>query len=459
MSKESFDEEENDMKCNWEGEEQGEREDDLGNQEDSDIFVCNIGYDFYDDTDEEISKGDAEIRLRTEEFLIKPKLDTVLEIRYREIIGIIKHNYRIEIQLVSKEWLVLREAGYLFDALFKTLFRLRNDLMLGDIMAKENKCLYIEGEYSYHGDNLKFRSGECEIHLYQSSLIIICENGEYLKLPITAMANIAQGNWRIDITTDMDEKLTLLRLGPKYDLLCSGLSRAIAQQSMKTQEFLKECFPKIEASVIRKLARVMKDGKAVRRGEIQRISHQLWQQIEERIYSLGAGMEYEFLKAQCQQDKIAIGVKQGLMGQLTGQYIWFLAPIYDTDKRRPGNVVALGSASSEQGGRATYFFKMVRDELYLSCRNMEELNNLADLFIKKIIYCLQVTDFRREPLYLSQDKLNHPQYIKYRIAIDKIPALRTLREDFLGRVVHRNENQWLEGVKDILNKSKKEEGR
>lgn len=49
--------------------------------------------------------------------------------------------------------------------------------------------------------------------------------------------------------------------------------------------------------------------------------------MESKIAYAGLNESYRFLKGLARQDKIAVGFKRGLMGDLTGEYVWFLIPI------------------------------------------------------------------------------------------------------------------------------------
>ena len=59
-------------------------------------------------------------------------------------------------------------------------------------------------------------------------------------------------------------------------------------------------------------------------------------------------------------------------------------------------------------------------------------------------------NFRREPIYLPDEKLDEPEYWRYRFSIQKLPALQTLRQLFIGRVIHSSTEQWQKDVMDLL---------
>lgn len=194
----------------------------------------------------------------------------------------------------------------------------------------------------------------------------------------------------------------------------------------------------------------MREGKAARRIDIESISPELWETLEKRVDLLGIKEEYDYLKSLSKQDKICIGLKRGLMGDLTGEYLWFLIPIYGTDTKKPGNAVAMEASTGEDGGKATYFFRMLSRRDYPNYTNIEDLNNVINDLITTINKCMLEINFRREPIYLSDDRLEEPRYSRYWYAVKRMPSLRTLRRLFIGRVSHLSPEQWRSDVMDLL---------
>ena len=59
-------------------------------------------------------------------------------------------------------------------------------------------------------------------------------------------------------------------------------------------------------------------------------------------------------------------------------------------------------------------------------------------------------NFRREPIYIEDEKLYEPDNVKYRFAISKIAELREIREKFIGRAIHLSFNSWKAGIESLL---------
>ena len=97
-----------------------------------------------------------------------------------------------------------------------------------------------------------------------------------------------------------------------------------------------------------------------------------------------------YLKSLSKSGEIFVGIKRDLMGDLTGEYIWFLMPI---SSQKGGNFFVMEAGSTiESGGKATYLFKMP---------TQEDIESLAQKFNS----CMLAINFRREPIYLKDEDL------------------------------------------------------
>ncbi len=106
--------------------------------------------------------------------------------------------------------------------------------------------------------------------------------------------------------------------------------------------------------------------------------------------------------------------------------------------------------TGEKGAKATYFFRITGRDRYKNYKDIKEIDILTDEFIKKLNKAMLAINFRREPIYLSDEKLKEPQYLKYQYAMAKIPAISELRELFISRVIHSSSEQWKKDAEDLL---------
>ncbi len=98
---------------------------------------------------------------------------------------------------------------------------------------------------------------------------------------------------------------------------------------------------------------------------------------------------------------------------------------------------------------ATYFFRETGRKEYPQTKD-EDLTKEIDSFIKNINRSMIEINFRREPIYLTENQLDGTEYTQYRFAISKIASLKNLRDQFIGRVIHASQKQWKNDVTSLL---------
>ncbi|HEY5501462.1 MAG TPA: hypothetical protein VIK09_05730, partial [Candidatus Humimicrobiaceae bacterium] len=95
-------------------------------------------------------------------------------------------------------------------------------------------------------------------------------------------------------------------------------------------------------------------------------------------------------------------------------------------------------------------FKILNRADYLIPENLQGLEAEVEKLIKKINKAMISINFRREPIYIEDEKLYEPDNVKYRFAISKIAELREIREKFIGRAIHISFNSWKTGIEKLL---------
>ncbi len=399
----------------------------------------------------ELESGRAEAEIAEEQISITPRPGRAIAISYRDIESITREDYQVEISLRPDDKLVLSKLGNQFDPFYRNAVAGRNETILRDLLMYESlRKGGFQGRVEYNSDGAISRDLEnCELRLYETALVILPDNGELVRIPYSFISLIKEENYSLYIETEPGESLEISRLGRQYDPFTRDLHAAMEELDLRAQALLKELAPGQGPLVLRKAALLLKDGRAAKKAELDLISTELWPEMENKLAAAGIKDEYDFLRPHSSQDKIAVGLKRGLMGELTGEYIWFMIPLYDLDITG-GNAVAVEASSGEGGGRATYFFRIAPRNEYRTLRASGELEHLADQFLLEINRCMLLINFRREPIYISEARMAEPRFEKYRYAVNKIPSLQLLRERFIGRIFHRSSEQWSADVLELL---------
>jgi hypothetical protein len=398
-----------------------------------------------------LGSNEGKARLDERTLTLQPTLGKGREIPYFEVMEINEGDYKITLKLGISEEVTMTQLGYEYENFLKNLYRLRGELLLRYMLMDEG-CIAtdIEANYQYVDPNARRQEGACEARVYESAVVVLPEKADPIRIPLCYLRNSQRDEYTYSLSADVGEVLTLSQMGEKTDFFERSLSKALAGVETRSQGLLSALESGVDPAVVRSAAMLLGDGKAASGKEMQTISIQLWRELEKKLRVAGIGDEYDYLKALSNPREIRIGVKRGLMGDRTGEYVWFMAPIYSSDPSLPGNAVVLEAASDEGSGRATYLFRIMDRREYKTGVPKAQLEDRVGSFLHLVNRCLVEINFRREPIYLSEESLMEPDYERYLYAAKRLAGLRILRENFLGRVAHSSPEKWRSEISAIL---------
>ena len=441
-----------------------------------------VNYRLYDDLSNLKSEGEARATFDEQYLTLTVMFGEPMLFMYTDIVGISDYDYKIDLFLTSKEKLNLWGLGYQYEDFLFQLYKFRNELMLKYLLMEES-LLQAGFEAQFTQLDLKgqsTQSGNCEARLYDTALVILPQKSEPVRFPYCYIINVSKQDYKLVITNEFLDKIEFTNLGQNFDPFAKALSDSINKMILRTQQNIKELIPEATPIVINKLASLMKDGRAAKRKEIEMQSLDFWRRLTKKIDEASITAGYEFLNGLAAKDQVCVGVKRGLMGALTGTYIWMLFPLLTPGTNRLSNTIALEAfnteenaedegntskdADTEEGGDinqkptdrqkpattgATYFYRVTGRKEY-SLMKDEDLAEDLESFVKDINRSMIEINFRREPIYLTDYQLESTEYTQYRFAITKIPSLKTLRDRFVGRVIHSSQEQWKADVTNLL---------
>lgn len=376
------------------------------------------------------------------------------EARYislRDILGLNASNYVVSLDLSSSEQLVISQLGRNFENFQRELAHSVSELTLSDLLMEEP--LKMGGLHAFyhqrHEAGADKRSGNCEMRLYQTALVIIPELDLPTRLPYSQIVSAIRDNYRLIVTHEDGSSFVLEQMGRDLDPLRDTLLELKQTISLDVQALIKQMMPSADLKSLGLLSGLLKEGRAARRVDIESVGVELWQELEMRLENSEAGDAYRFLKDLGQKQEVCLGIKRGLMSE-EGYYLWFMVPVFSDDTSKPGNVVFMEAVSTEGQSRATYAFRMVRRGDYAKIKTMSELKEQMNQFVQTINRSLISINFRREPIYLTKEMLAFPRYQKYFYSIARLPELRSLRDLYIGRIIHSSSEQWQEDVKGLI---------
>ena len=410
---------------------------------------------FLDEKEKEISSGKAEISFNAISIKLRPETGESIMFSFRDIATFEPADYKVRISLATGEAVLLSELGYKYEDFLRLFNKNRNALIIKDLLMSESlKKAGVESEYEYFSEEGRsLQKGNCEVILYDTALVVVPEKAELARIPYAEITGFSAGDHEFTVKTEFDGKYVFSKMGRQTDPFNRKFSDIQNDLSERVQEAIKSIFPEAGPSVLRKAAGFFKDGKAAKKCDVFGISPELWKRFEEKIGETELKEEYAFLKSLARQEKICVGMKKELANASGGgEDIWYLIPVYGLDGKTGGNAIAMESITStaEGKGKATYFFKIAPRKDLEKFKTEAAFDKQVDLVITAINRCMLAINFRRQPIFLPDAKLNEPKYEKYKFAIQKIPGLKILRSYFIGRVVHIEDTQWQNDVKSLL---------
>jgi hypothetical protein len=303
-----------------------------------------------------------------------------------------------------------------------------------------------------------------EIRLFEDMLLVIPERARMFGVPFSFIEDVAWDESLYQTTVRADDGASYVfgQLAKRSEEFRDELKRLMAALAARTAKTLQGLLPNVEPGLVSRLARVMRDGRAVQQRVVDAIDPGIWPQLEDAVVGAeGLRESYEHLKAMSPPGWTALGVKavkaeagddatpepepepepapdgeavapDAPPSAAADHHMWFFAPLTQT-----GNAIAHEITS--ETGHATY--------LYRSPDPSEEGVAAAMSRINRAILSL---NFRREPIYASEGDLQTPKFQKYLVALRLLDYLRFTREQFLGRAIHNA--SWAQQVDDAIAK-------
>jgi hypothetical protein len=88
-----------------------------------------------------------------------------------------------------------------------------------------------------------------------------------------------------------------------------------------------------------------------------------------------------------------------------------------------------------RSGRATYLFRIAPIDVYRKA-SPDDLRQIVAERIRSVSRALVALGFKREPIYLSDEKIRTGKYARYRLALRLSAPLQAARSMFVGRAIH-----------------------
>jgi hypothetical protein len=405
-----------------------------------------------DNSGHETTSGTTRMVLETENLLLSLPGTNARRLALRDILEITEDDYKVGLMLISGETVLLKYLGREYTEFVRLLWRLRSEVIIKDLLMHEPlQMADVTADYSISDLNgLKGSTGSCSLRLYETAIVVIFSKGEPLRIPFSDIRDNKVIDYQLEISTEWGDRYVFRQMGrdlePFY-LMLTELSHALL---FKAQALVKGILPEVSPAQVQALANLLKEGRAASRREIEEVGSGAWAKIESYYEALSTNEAFKYLKTLGHADDICIGIKRGLSGEAINDYLWYMVPVYDVKASKPGNSIIMEAISEGEESRATYVFRITSRKEYPYFKDVQSLQVEVTRLLKTVNRALRAINFRREPIYATEVQLNQPRFQSYRYAIARIPELAKLRQLFIARVMHINQEQWQKDIRSIL---------
>ena len=318
---------------------------------------------------------------------------------------------------------VLSRIGHLYEDFAHKLIRAFNEVLFKQLLMSEMAHFEASGQYvSPTGE-----TSPAVFRICETALAIMPETHMLVRVPYCMIARVKNEPYRFEVTDRLGRVFGLQKLGWQTDNFLREYDKRISALRAQTRGKLSEISPADDA-----LADLLMEGMIVPEEDIRALAPVFADALHSRLSSSEIAHEYAYLRTLA--GDMAVGVKRGLMGELTGETIHTLTPVFEK------NIVILESLG--EGAAATYVFRMSVDGQTLRDSWRQWLLAFNDSML--------AVNYRREPVYLSEEALKAEKYENYRGALHRSEGLRRLRALFMGRVSHNGFELWKKNIESYM---------
>ncbi len=343
-------------------------------------------------------------------------------VKLNTIDGVSAKDYRVYVKISGGD-ITLSMIGHLYEDFALKFIRAYNEVVFSDALMKESVHFEADGRYI----SPENETGHAVFRICETALVILPDTHGLARIPFGMIANTSLSPYRFEITDKLGRRFVIQKLGQITDPFMKAYETRLSELIKQTRGRLSEISPVDDA-----LASLLMEGMVAKLSDVRQTAPRFAEAVDEKLASSDLSQEYGYLKSI--SSDLAIGVKRGLMGELTGESVIILAPVFDK------NIIFMESLGDTAA--ATYAFKLSAEGSFSAAQ--------WDDFLLRFNYSMLSVNFRREPIYLSEEALGSEKYVQYNQALRRVPGLLKLRESFAGRVIHSGFESWKKAVDSYI---------
>jgi hypothetical protein len=373
-------------------------------------------------------RGAADCVIEGKRLYYKCKSGPPFDVQYSEIAAIEDRGVNLLLTMRDGSAMELSQMARMRDMLRAALMDKWTALNRKQALAEETLLANFTGK-ARQGGGEPLPAG---IGIYETAIVFDFENGLVSRIPLIFSGRPEELNYAF-VFSPPGESWTVSHLGRDTDRFRLILGQAFNGLEEKAQQRIRALCPKMPPFKLRLLVGKFLDGLAVPLKAVRAA----WPALEQAMVGelAQAGLEESWKAAAELGDGASarIGQKAALKSS-DGLYRWFFVPVIRGDKA----AIIMEASSEGSSGRATYVFR-VPGGPQAAEQAMDSLN-----------YGLVMINFRREPIYMSDEQMQKPGNEHYLRSVERVPALASLRLNFIGRAAHTTSEAWQKALQGLL---------
>jgi len=432
-------------------------------------------------------EGACHAQFDTQTFTLTPESAPPMVFDLGDLDAVAAADWEIRLPLFTGNTIVLRQMGRAYETLAHDLLDAYRDRALQCLLLEDlQELARYNGTFELIQAGSSPHSGPADIRLFKSNLAVLPTTSQSFQWRLADVDSVRfdSNAWEIVLQAGPDQ-LKFTKLAKRTEEFAAKVREAMTALAAQSAQALHTVFPFLNPDQLQKAAGILREGQSAPVSRLAAINPKIPTALttnavdkdlkpyyDDLVARNGNGMLYAGFKLIRQENEKegdagsddesseksdAAGPESSSITQFPvtqssdsdwsdeGVLYWFFFPI-------PGNIIAWEASS--KSGRATYFFRMVEPVQAAQLRDPSQAPALIDAAVRRLNRVLGMLNFRRRPIYLSDDQLDmDPKFHRYAISARRLPELRQVRAGFLGRAIHSSFEAWQAQVKGILEKA------
>jgi hypothetical protein len=430
-------------------------------------------------------EGACRVQFDSQTFTLTPDPGSPLVCDLGDLDAVIAADYELRLPLYTGSVILLRQFGKAYETLCHDLLEAYRQRTLQCLLLEDLKeVARFDGNFELAVAATTPRAGAAEFRLFKSNLAVLpaASQGFQWRLADVDSVTFDPATYEITLRAGQDV-LKTGKLAKRTEEFTAAAKDAISALAAQSAQALHSAFPFLTPDQLQGASALLREGHSASVARLTAINPKFAAGLAANAVDHDLKPYYDNLLARTAKDTLFAGFKlirpedpgegesesaseteDAGAGSASGSdggapdtdaggpetLYWFYFPI--AGKKGPANLVAWEASS--QGGRATYFFRLVDSAREAELADPARSSATLEAALRRLDRVLGMLNFRRRPIYLSDDELERDaKFHRYAIAARRIPELREVRAAFVGRAVHSSLEAWQGQVKAILAKA------